>query len=331
MKSFCIAVPREKAELVRHELMEGQLLRTDLKIRCDENCVYLPVAREVHVNEGVLKKMDFKLMEKKQNFRDILASKISVDRTISSFDVIGDIAIIRIPSELLKYKEEIGDAILSTNKNIKVVCMDNGVRDDYRIRDLKVIAGEERTETIHSEYGAKIMVDVAKVYYSPRLATERKRTAGCVKPGDVVIDMFAGVAPFSVIIAKMAKPSKVYAIDVNPYAVKYANINVKRNGVDDIVEVMEGDAMDIIPSLGTADHIIMNLPHRSYEFFPTAVNAGKSIHYYEIIEKNKIEERLDWLRNEAKKKEKKAEIKNWRVVGSYSPREVKIGVDLLIC
>jgi len=330
MESICISVPRERAELIRQKLMEEHLLRNDLKIRYDDNNVYLPVVREVHMEDTDLKKMDFKEIKRRQSFREVITSKVTADGQISSFDVVGDIAIIRIPSELRGYKEEIGNAILSTNKHVKVVCTDNGVKQDYRIRDIEVIAGEKRTETTHVEHGVKITVDVAKVYYSPRLASERERIARCIKPGDIVIDMFAGAAPFSVVIAKLAEPSRVYAIDTNPCAVKYANMNVKMNKVDDTIRVMEGDAGNIVPSLGMADHIIMNLPHSSHEFFPTAVNAGRTIHYYEITDKNKIEERLEWLGNQAEKQGKKLEVKNWRVVGSYSPSKIKIGADLLI-
>jgi len=68
---------------------------------------------------------------------------------ISSFDVIGDIAVLRIPSELMEYREDIGNAMLSTNKSIKVVCVDRGVKQDYRLRDIEVIAGENRPLDLH--------------------------------------------------------------------------------------------------------------------------------------------------------------------------------------
>ena len=329
MESLCIVVPRKKAEKVRHEMMEKGLLRTDLKIRHDERYVYIPVASKVDVNDAVLKKMDFEEVKRKKNFREVI-EKLPGNAIISSFDIVGDIAIVRIPPEFREYEKDIGNAILSTHKSIKVVCADNGVVDDYRIRDVRVIAGENRTETTHVEYGAKIKVDISKVYYSPRLATERYRIAKCVNEGEVVIDMFAGAAPFSILIAKLAKPSRVYAVDINPVAAEYAVINSKENKVDDIVKVINGDARDVVPSLEKADHVIMNLPHNSHEFFPLAINAGRNIHYYEIIEKDKVEERLEQLKEKASNEGKKAEVKEWQVVGSYSPSKVKIGVDLLI-
>jgi len=329
MECLCVVAPKEKAEDIRHEMMEKGLLRTDLKIRHDERYVYIPVAREIDIDDAVLKKMDFEEVKRRKSFRDKI-EKLLGNEKISSFDIVGDIAIVRIPPGFREHEKDIGNAILSTHKSIKVVCADNGVVDDYRIRDVRVIAGENRTETTHVEYGAKIKVDISKVYYSPRLATERYRIAKCVKEGEVVIDMFAGVAPFSILIAKLAKPSCVYAIDINPVAAEYAAINARENKVDDIVKVIKGDARDVVPSLEKADHVIMNLPHSSHEFFSLAINAGINVHYYEIMEKEKVEERLEQLKEEASNEGKKAEVKEWRVVGSYSPSKVKIGADLLI-
>ena len=58
-----------------------------------------------------------------------------------------------------------------------------------------------------------------ETYFSPRLANERKRITSLVKPGETVVDMFAGVAPFSIMIAKYANPKIIYAIDKNKDAI----------------------------------------------------------------------------------------------------------------
>lgn len=330
MKSWCISVPKEEAESVRQKLLREGLLRTDLRIKKGRIYVYLPVKNKISITQGITKKMDFEGRKKPINFKEyatyIIQKKYGNSIEVpSSFDVIGDIAIIKIPDDAMKYKKDIGDALLATHKNIKVVCMDRGVKDEKRIRKVEVIAGESRTETIHKEYGVKIFVDVRKVYYSPRLATERKRIADMVREGEVIIDMFAGVAPFSLVIAKFANPSIIYAIDNNEDAIFYANKNVWANRLEDKIKVIKGDAMEIVPQLPKADRIIMNLPHSSFKFLPIAINKGKVIHYYEIMEKEKIEERIKFLKNG-----KKIEIMNVRKVGNYSPSMVKLCIDMLI-
>ncbi|MFO8133389.1 MAG: class I SAM-dependent methyltransferase family protein [Thermoplasmatota archaeon] len=330
MRSPCIAVSRRDAERIRQQLLEQGMLRTDLEIECDDRYVYLPVSAPVDIPSGEMQRRDFEERMQPPGLQDLLADILPPDISLSSFDVIGDIAIVRIPDEALPQRAAIGDAILATHSSINVVCRDRGVRDAYRVRDVEVIAGEQRTETIHVEYGIEIAVDVAGVYFSPRLAAERKRVADQIAPGDVVIDMFAGAAPFSVLIARLARPSKVYAIDINDMAVSYARRNVQRNNVADVVEVIYGDAAEVVPRLGHADHVIMNLPHSADEFYPMAARAGRRIHYYDIVGRDSVDERLGWLVRTAASEGKTASIQRWRQVGTYSPVQIKIGVDLAI-
>ena len=83
--------------------------------------------------------------------------------------------------------------------------------------------------------------------------------------------MFAGVAPFSIMMAKYADPEIVYAIDKNKEALKYAKQNIKRNNVLDRVEVINADAKEVPNILQKkADRIIMNLPLSSHLFFVSA-------------------------------------------------------------
>ena len=70
------------------------------------------------------------------------------------------------------------------------------------------------------------MVDVEKTYFSPRLSFEHQRIASLVKRNETVVNMFAGVGCFSIIIAKTVSPVKVYSIDVNPTAVECMEKNV---------------------------------------------------------------------------------------------------------
>ena len=90
------------------------------------------------------------------------------------------------------------------------------------MRDYELIGGSGNTETVHREYGCVYNLDISKVYFSPRLSYEHYRVASQVQEEEIVIDMFAGVGPFSILIAKNHEHVKVYAIDLNPEAVKVA-------------------------------------------------------------------------------------------------------------
>lgn len=326
VKYPCIVSPKERAEEIKKMLLEKNLLMKNVRVKRDENFVYFPLKEKIKIDSFETCEEEFEEIERK-NYNEILEEMgIKVDSI--SIDFIGRIAVIKLKS--YENVEKIANAIMETNKHVKTVCIDKGVKNDYRIRKIEVIAGEKNTETIHTEYGVKMKIDISKVYFSPRLAEERMRIAKQVEKKDIVIDMFAGVAPFDLIIAKYAKPEKIYAIDKNPFAIKYARENVRINKMEDIIEVIEGDAEKIIQKLPYANHIIMNLPHKSFYFLPHAIDKGRKIHYYEILEKNGIKNRIKDIKNLIERAGYKVDIKDVRVVGSYSPSKSKFGIDMEI-
>ncbi len=120
----------------------------------------------------------------------------------SSFDIVGDVAIIEIPGELGRWKKDIAKALKGLHPRIAAVCNKTGERSgDYRLQSLELLLGT-KTETEHLEYGCRFRVDVRKAYFSGREATERQRIAGMVKPGERVLVMFSGVCPSPIIIAR---------------------------------------------------------------------------------------------------------------------------------
>ena len=182
---------------------------------------------------------------------------------------------------------KIADALLRTQPNIKTVLKPlTPVIGEFRVREFEVVAGEPRTETIHREYGCRYKVDLARAYFTPRLSTERSRILSWIKEGDTVVDMFAGVGPYSILLAKSKKPSKVIAIDKNPDAVHYLKENITLNSAKNI-EAIEGDAREEAKKFaGTADHVIMNLPHNAHEFLDSAVLLTKPWRNYSLLRNN---------------------------------------------
>jgi tRNA (guanine37-N1)-methyltransferase len=206
-----------------------------------------------------------------------------------ALDVVGDIAIIDIPPELKAHEALIGQAILKTQKNVKTVLAKAGdISGVFRVRDYTFIAGENKTTTVHREYGCQYHVDVAKAYFSPRLSTEHKRVASLVLEGETVVDLFAGVGPFAVLIAK-TQDAKVYAVDLNPQAVRLLEQNVCVNHVEDKVYPVLADAREISKTKlkGVADRVIMNLPETAIDFVDAACNtikpSGGVVHFYAFV------------------------------------------------
>ncbi|OGS41874.1 MAG: hypothetical protein A3K67_01865, partial [Euryarchaeota archaeon RBG_16_62_10] len=295
MDSLCVVVPKKKAEPVRKKLLEKGYLRKDLQIRSDAKSVYLPVTQRVDLGYP-LETAEFKEVDEQVKDYRVLVEVPEDLRPLlpSSYDTLGSIAVVKMADEVAGYAKQIGEAIIATQKAIRTVCADAGVADQFRTRRVKVVAGEKTTETVHREYGMTFRMDVSRVFFSPRLATEREAVAKQVAPGEVVVDMFAGIGPFSIMIAKTRSPKVVYAIDMNPDAIEYMKQNIALNKADSVRPIL-GDARTEIARLENADRIIMNLPHDASQFVADAVKAlkpGGTVHYYEIMEEPLVTKRL---------------------------------------
>ncbi|UCG44588.1 MAG: class I SAM-dependent methyltransferase family protein [Candidatus Bathyarchaeota archaeon] len=227
-----------------------------------------------------------------RGFKAVLARRLeaSVLKLINrSFDVVGDIAIIKIPKAVEQHERLVAEAIMQTNTHIKTVLRQtSAVASDYRLRAIKWIGGEKKTETIHRENGCIFGVDLKECYFSPRLIHERMRIAGQVRPGEVIVNMFAGVGCYSIVIARHSRAERVYSVDINPAAVRSMQENINTNKAAGQVVPVEGDAKIIIErSLqNVADRVLMPLPQRAYEYLDSALQAlkpsGGWIHYYEF-------------------------------------------------
>jgi|YelNatPaOPRAMG01_1025707.scaffolds.fasta_scaffold02688_19 tRNA (guanine37-N1)-methyltransferase len=217
------------------------------------------------------------------------------------YDIVGDIAIIKIPRwNDGKIGVLIANHILSKCKGVKVVVTQTEpAHGEYRIQKFRVIAGENRTETIHKESKCFFKLDINKVFFTPRLMYERIRIARLVNYGEIIINMFAGVGTYSIIIARHAKPSAVYSIDTNPDAYNYMLQNIEINKVTNTIIPMLGDAKEIIMKklVNIADRVLMPLPKLAKTYLPYAIlalkNNGGYLHVYDVYRRNKGETTSD--------------------------------------
>jgi len=227
----------------------------------------------------------------KRVLQDVLSEEEN-EQLISAFDQIGDIIIVRIPDTLVSKKQIIGKTLLEQVSTANSVFYQSSpVEGDFRTRQLKIIAGENKTQTEYKENGCKFIVDVEKAFFSPRLSTERERIAGLIKKGEVIINMFGGVGMFSLLAAKNTLCT-VYNIDLNPVAAQLCKENAQINKLKGEVISLNGDATQIINEqlVGKADRILMLLPERSDEFLDSALLGLKNkgiIHYYSHIHADK--------------------------------------------
>jgi tRNA (guanine37-N1)-methyltransferase len=259
----------------------------------------------------------------------------------NSYDIIGDIAIVRLSERAKKYGREIAKAIMSIHTNVKTVLAQTGsVQGEFRLRRLEHVAGEKKTVTAHSESGCLFRVDVERCYFSPRLFYERMRIARQVTKQEVVINMFAGVGCFSVLIANHSSAKKVYSIDINRPAVRYMEQNIRANKVYGKVIPILGDAKDVVEKRlsHVADRVLMPLPEKAFEYLPHAILALKKmggwIHYYDFEHAQKDGDAIEKITQKVSKKLESLdvdfEIAFGRVVRTAGPNWYQVVLDILI-
>jgi len=258
-----------------------------------------------------------------------------------AYDIIGDIAIIKpVPGFQANLTEDAGK-IVAANRHVRTVLRQTTpVSGEYRTRALEWILGEKKTETLHREHGCQFKVDVAKVYFSPRLVYERIRVARKVAPDETVINMFAGAGCFSIIIAKYSQASKVFSIDINPEATRYMFENVCLNKVAGRVSTILGDSKAIIELhlRARADRVLMPLPTRAIPYMDAAIAALKpklgNIHVYDFVHAKKgespLQKTLDKIASRLSQFELSVIRKDARIVRTIGPNWYQTVVDLTL-
>lgn len=233
--------------------------------------------------------------KKPRNLKEALKGRLSrkeMEKLITSFDSVGNIAVIQIPKELERKAGLIGKTLLSLNRQFETVCMVKGEHSGrFRVQPVKVIAGKRNKKALYRESGCRFLVHLGKVFFSPRLSTERGRIANLIKKGEVVGAFFAGVGPFPIVFARQGRMKKAYAIELNPEAYKGLIHNISLNKCGNRVEAILGDVKKVVPErlLGKCDRIVMPLPKGGGSFLREAMLAlrpgGGVVHFYRLVER----------------------------------------------
>jgi tRNA (guanine37-N1)-methyltransferase len=347
--SICIKVSKSYGEKSIRTAATLGIIDKTLNIQRNSDFLYIPLKRELargetdslshNVPEYQISTHDFSERRRTpRTLMECLKDELAPNLLVSlphSMDIIGDIAIIEIPDELQPHEGIIGKAILSTHKNVEtVLAKASPVEGEFRTRQFQLIAGENKTITTHKENGCQYFLDITKAYFSPRLSNEHKRIANLTKESEMVVDLFAGVGPFVILIAKTHSNVKVYAVDANPDAITFLKKNVRLNRVENKVYPMLGDAKKIAEQhlVGIADRVIMNLPEKAIEFVEPACKTlkpkGGNIHFYCFMsDRSSLENNKDDLINSVEKAGRKITTISSRLVRSTAPHQWQVAFD----
>ncbi len=295
---MAVVAKKRMADTVKRRLASLGILRTSMKVFSDDKYVYFPVKRvpnpdelpELITGDALIQEANFdKLVPKPKTLKEAMMGVLDeklMELVPRSFDIIGNVAILELNEGLRPFAKDIASALKLVHKHVDTVLLKTGPSTgEYRIRPYDVIAGSGNTLTEHREHGCKYRLDVREVFFTPRLSGERLRVASQVRPNECVADMFAGVGPFSITIARMQPSCKIYAFEINPTAYKFLEENIKLNKVEDRVTAIFGDVRHNYRILEKkANRLVMNLPFSADKYLDVAIRlaapSGAIVHFY---------------------------------------------------
>lgn len=256
-----------------------------------------------------------------------------------AYSTFGRTAIVNFPHETKKSeKSKFAKELLKKNKSIYTVLEKSGIfKGRLRKQETNYLAGIKTKEVNYKENGCEFKFNIDSTYFSPRLANERIEIAKLIKKNETVLVMFAGVAPFPIVIAKNSQAKKVYSNELNREANKYAEENIKKNKLKKKIELFPGDAKKVCDKLHKQrkkyDVIVMARPQLKDSFLEDAFKVSKRktrIYYYDFCkleDRNKI---VEMVQSEAKKAKLRIKILNKKNAGEIAPYKVRYRIDFVI-
>lgn len=352
-----LKVPLKSAEAVKQLLIKHEYLDKTKGIARTKTAVYYPVKDLPGVKDAVMSTMKQmkqeaahpsskiswstkKMVLRKQatTLRGVLSSSLTKEEQEllkTSYDIVGNIAILEIPTELEAKEKQIAQTLLSLNKNITTVLKKAGVHEGtFRLQPLHYLAGEKTKETIHKENNVRIKLDVEHVYFSPRLSTERRRIMQQVAPGEEILVMFAGCGPYTAVLSKNTKAKLIVGVEINPKGHEYAEKNVKLNKLGNVINYC-GDVRVVVPTLHKTFHrVLMPLPMGGEHFLDVALDAVKPrgmIHFYDFLKEEAFPtEAIAKIDAACQEKGRTYKVIHTTLCGQYAPRLFRVCIDVRI-
>ncbi len=328
------------AEKVRQFLVKKELLHPEYLPVKELDHIYFPVTQKIAVASAKIINAKFSFPEREKHLAvdQLLKGKLTpkeLELLPRSQELVGDILILEIPGQLKKKEKMIAEAYLKVNKHLSTVVKKSDIHSGtFRTRKVTILAGKKTKETVHHENGIELKLHLENTYFSARSGSERLRIAKQVKPGEEVLVMFSGAAPYPLVIARNSEAKMVYGVELNPLAHAYAVENVQLNGLQDKVSILHGDVRHKIPPLKKKfDRIVMPLPKTGEQFLDLALlkaKKGAMIHLYAFLEEKDIDSYAKKVKEMCKKLGYPVKVLRKVKCGQFSPGTFRVCVDLKV-
>jgi tRNA wybutosine-synthesizing protein 2 len=272
-------------------------------------------------------------------------SETDLESAPGSWAVIGSVILVTVP-EGCPDERELGEALLEIHGEADSVLADEGIAGEgaagrFREPRTRHVAGDEDTETVHTEHGTRYGLDPAAVMFAPGNQAERVRMGEVVEADERVFDMFAGIGYFTLPMARAG--ARVTATEINPTAFRYLLENAVLNDVGDRIDAYMTDCRDLAGEVA-ADRVVMGYygsaeedggsgprTDEACEFLPAALEAlspGGVVHYHEATPESLLWDRpIERLESAADAADRGLEVVGKRRVKSHSAGVAHVVVD----
>lgn len=280
-------------------------------------------------------------------FKDKLKTKLEgvlssreLDLLPRGFQTLSKVMILKLHPDLIIHRELIAQKSMELLPSIESVYLNKGIiKGTFRSpENIEYVAGKKDPIVIHKEHGVSYKFDFTKIMFSQGNLAERRQLANLVKDGEIIVDMFAGIGYFSLVIAKIAKPERIYSIEINPYSFKFLTENIKLNQLEDIIVPINGDCKEEVLNLSEkglrADRVIMGIFPAPKDYIKEALTlvkeTGTFYHYEGVTDKDNFLSLYHEFEEIAKENQRKSELIDKRFVKSYGPNLYHVVLDILV-
>ncbi len=183
--------------------------------------------------------------------RDVLVSVLPEEfheDIPTGFNTAGHVAHLNLRDRFLPYKHVVAEVLLDKNPNLRTVINKTdlvGTESAFRTFPYEVLAGPDDMDVEVRENACTYRFDYSKVYWNSKLEREHTRLLHLFRPGEVVVDLMAGIGPFAVPAGK--RGVFVWANDMNPNSYEALCDAIQRNKVASHVRPFNEDGLDFIP------------------------------------------------------------------------------------
>jgi tRNA wybutosine-synthesizing protein 2 len=252
----------------------------------------------------------------------------------NKWEKVGDVLILVLHQELYPLEKQIAKVyaeVLSCKSVLKEI---SGISGQLRKPNVELLYGDERTVTMHKENGVTYKLDPSKIMFSSGNMDERIRMGNIVKPGEIIVDLFAGIGYFSLPMAVHGSPKKIFSCELNPIAYSFLKENIIINKVKDVITPLVGDNRNVAPR-NVADRVVMGYFGDTYKYLPIAFQSlyyqTGIIHFHDTFPDNKVPNiPLSFIKEQAHKFHKKVELLQVKKVKSIAPGISHYVLDVLI-